>query len=173
MKVEKIEVTRPECYPSAQVVNAKVHIDADLSDLLPYLNATQDKAQYFPKTPYINFIWCGHKVVVENTQVRVYLFEDDTEARKGAEEVIEIIRGIDSRKDEITPDHTPYNLPSVMDILRFLPKKGGCAKCSYPTCTAFAAALATDDADLSACPELCGDSSRSENYENLKELLSG
>ncbi len=173
MKVKKIEVTRPECYPSAEVVNAKVHLDADLSDLLPYLNATQDKAQYFPKTPYINFLWCGHKVIVENTEVRVYLFEDDTAAKKSAEEVIELLRAIDSKRDEITPDHTPYDPPSVMDILKFLPKKAGCAKCSYPTCTAFAAALAKDDADLSACSELCGDDSKTKDYDKLKELLGG
>ena len=173
MNIKKIEVTRPECYPSADIVSAKVQLDIDLSDLLPYLNATQNKTQYFPKTPHINFIWCGHKVIVENTEVRVYLFEDDTAARKGAEEVIELLRTIDSKRDEITPDHTPYDPPSVMDILKFLPKKASCTKCNYPTCTAFAAALATDDADLSACPELCGDPSKSENYEKLKELLGG
>ena len=171
MNVKKIEVTRPECYPSADIVSAKVHLDVDLSDLLPYLNATQDKAQYFPKTPHLNFVWCGHKVIVENTEVRVFLFEDDTAAKKGAEEVVELLRTIDSKRNEITPDHTPHNPPSVMDILKFLPKKAGCARCGCPTCTAFAALLVSGDADLSACPEICGNPSESDNYGKLRELL--
>ena len=173
MNVKKIEVTRPVCNPSFQIVSAKVHLDTDLSDLLPYLNATQDKAQYFPKTPHLNFVWCGHKVIVENTEVRVFLFEDDTTARKGAEDVIELLRGVDSKRNEITPDHTPHNPPSVMDILKFLPKRAGCAKCGRPTCTAFAALLVSGDADLSACTEICGDPSKVKDYEELRGLLGG
>jgi ArsR family metal-binding transcriptional regulator len=171
MNVKKIEVTRPVCNPSFQIVSAKVHLDTDLSDLLPYLNATQDKAQYFPKTPHLNFVWCGHKVLVEKTEVRVFLFEDDTAAKKGAEEVVELLRGVDSKRNEITPDHTPHDPPSVMDVLKFLPKKAGCAKCGYPTCTAFATALISDDTVLSACTEICENPSESENHEKLRELL--
>ncbi len=171
MKVNKIEVFRPDCNTSFPFVSAIAHLDSDLSHLLPYLNAIQENVQYFPKHPYIQFMWQGHKVVVEHTQVRVNLFEDDKTANEGAEKVVDLIREIEAKKDKIMPDHSPYNPPSIMDLLKLLPKKSACEKCGYPTCMAFAAALAADEVGLEACAELSQGSGPNENFEKLKELL--
>ncbi len=173
MKIEKIEVKRPGCNPSFPFVNAIAHLDSDLSHLLPYLNATREKAQYFPKTPYIRFFWEGHRVVIERSQVRVSLFGDDQAAREGAEKLIDLIRGIEAKKNEITPNHTPYDPPTVMNLFKLLPQISACEKCGYQTCMAFAAALAADEADIEACTELSQDPGQNENSIKLKELLGG
>ncbi|UCD85331.1 MAG: hypothetical protein JSU92_03820 [Deltaproteobacteria bacterium] len=172
MKITKIDVSRPECAPSIPIVSAVAHLDCDLTELLPYLNATQEKAQYFPNHPYLRFMWRGYNIVVERNQVRVVPFVDDQAAKAGASEVVDLIREIEAKKDEITPDHTAYEPPAVMDILKLLPKKSGCGKCGYPSCMAFAAALTDGEVELKACPELERDSVPREYVEKLKELLS-
>ncbi len=169
MKIIKIDVSRPECAPSAPIVSAVVHLDRDISELLPYLNATQEKPQYFPKHPYLRFKWQGHTIVVEHTQVRVTPFVDDQAAKKGAGEVVDLIREIEVKKDEIVPDYTAYEPPTVMDLLKLLPKKSGCTRCGYPTCMAFATALTAEEVELKACPELA--QGPAENLEKLRELM--
>lgn len=171
MKVKEIKIGRPECNSSFQFVKAIVHMDGDLSDLLPYLNATQQGAHYYPKNPYLDFSWGWHKVVVEGYQVRIVPFEDEVAAREGAMKVVELLSKVESKKDEIVPDHTPYDPPNVMDILKLLPKKGGCAGCGYSTCMAFATALLGGEAFPDACTELRNEPDRDSDFTKLKELI--
>jgi ArsR family metal-binding transcriptional regulator len=171
MKVREITVGRPECNSSFEFVKAIVHMEDDLSWLLPYLNATQEGAHYYPKNPYIDFSWGWHKVVVEKDQVRIVPFEDEKAAREGAVKLVELLKEVESRRDEIVPDHTPYSPPRVMDILKLLPKKGGCAECGYQTCIAFATALVGGEALPDACAELRSRPELCEDFTKLKELI--
>ena len=171
MEVERLEIFRPECNTSFGFVNVIAHLDRDLSYILPYLNATQEKAHYRPNHPFLDFVWKYHKVVVEKKQVRISLFEDEVAAREGTKELIDLIREIDDQKGELTPDHTPYDPPTVMEILKLLPKKNSCGKCGYQTCMAFATALASDDAAPDSCTEFENGPQQSENFERLGDLL--
>ncbi len=169
MKIEKIEITRPDCMTSAQFVNAIVHMDVDLSDLLPYLNATQKEARYYPKHPFINFSWGFHKVVIEANQIRIIPFEDEKAAQEGAKEVVNLLLEIESNKNEIVPDISPYDPPKVLDIYKLLPKLGGCSECGFPTCMAFATALINKEVALEACKEIIDNKKIS--VVKLKEVL--
>ena len=171
MEIEKIEVFRPECNSSFVFVNAIAHLKSDLSHLLPYLNATQTKARYFPKNPYISFLWEDHKVVVEKDQIRINIFEDEKAAQEGVKKMIGLFNEIVDKKDEIIPDNTPYNPPTVMELFKLLPQINSCGKCGHNTCMSFATALASDNAELDSCTEFMGDSQKKENLERLAELL--
>ncbi len=181
MKVKKIEITRPDCMTSAQFVVAIVHMDVDLSNLFPYLNATQQEARYYPKHPFINFLWGWHKVVVEANQIRILPFEDEKAAEEGAKKVVNLLLEIESKKGEIVPDLSPYDPPKVFDIYKLLPKRGGCNECGYTSCMAFAAALINEEAGLEACKELQnisnqdeankGEANQDEVFQKLKEIL--
>ena len=156
MKPLKIEVSRPECNASATMVSARVTVDRDLSELLPYLNATQEKARYYAKGPFLRFACQGLVVVVEKDQVRVCCFEDTDQARTGAQAVIARLAEVEAEKDRITPDATPYDPPAILEIYRLLPRQSACGKCGHPSCLAFAAALVKEEADLDACVPLQG-----------------
>lgn len=172
MNVKEIKIGRPECNSSSQFVKAIVHMEDDLSGLLPYLNATQENAQYYPKTPHLNFTWEFHRVVVEKDQVRVVPFEDEKAAREGAMKVVELLAEVESRRDEIVPDETPYDPPKVMDVLKLLPRISGCCECGYPTCMAFANALVGGETGPDACVELRSKPDRGGDFTKLKELIS-
>ena len=173
MKIEKIEITRPDCMASAQFVNAIVHMDTDLSNLFPYLNATQKQARYYPKHPFINFSWGFHKVVVEANQIRIVPFEDEKAAEEGAKEVVDLLLEIESKKGEIVPDLSPYDPPKVLDIYKLLPKLVECNKCGFTSCMAFATALINKEASLEACIKFqdVSNLNQGEDFQKLKELL--
>lgn len=171
MEVERLEVFRPECNSSFTFVNVIAHIDGDLSYLLPYLNATQAKARYYPNNPFISFFWEGHKVVVEKSHVRINFFEDEKAAKAGVKKLIELIGETDAKRDEITPDYTPCNPPPVIELYKLLPRMSSCGRCGFSTCMSFATALATGEAELDLCPESTGDPDMRVNFEGLSELL--
>lgn len=171
MNINRIEVFRPECNPSFTIVNGAAYLDEDISDLLPYLNATQAKAQYFPKSPYLKFDWQGHRVVVQGSEVRVYNFPDDRDAYRGVEEVVRLIQDVEAKKEEITPDYAPYNPPKALDLFKLMPKKSSCGKCGFTSCMAFAVALSADETELELCEELVKDENFKKNHDTLKEML--
>lgn len=171
MKINRIEVFRPVCNPFFTIVNVVAHLNKDISALLPYLNATQAKAQYFPKSPYLKFDWQGHRVVVQGSEIRVYNFPDDKDAYKGIEEVVRLIQDIEAKQDEIRPDYTPYDPPKALELFKLMPKKSGCGKCGFTTCMAFAMALSSDETELELCEELVKDKNLKKNHDALKEIL--
>jgi len=171
MKVERIEVPRPECNHTSTLVTARVTVERDLSDLLPFLNATQEQARYYVKGKFLRFAYQGLVVVVEKDQVRICCFEEADQARAGAEAVIAHLAEIEAAKDRITPDSTPYHPPTVMEIFKLLPRISACGRCGHPSCMAFAAALCSGAAQPTACLDLAGDPTRAANYHKLKDLL--
>jgi len=170
MELKEIRAFRPPCNASSEMVNVKAFVDHDLSALLPYLNGALDNAKYFPKGPFIRFVFKGHPVTVDHDCIAIAGFMDDESARQCAQEVIALLQDIESRKDSITPDTTPFNPPTVMDVFKLLPKKAGCAKCGYPTCMAFAVALTKEETGPERCPELTT-GSYAEKLDRLKTML--
>lgn len=168
MEAKEIKPFRPPCDSSSEMVNVRAFLDRDVSDLLPYVKGELENAKYFPKGPYIKFLFQGHPVTIDHDSVAIAGFPDDVSARECAEGVISLLNDIESRKDDITPDTTPYNPPSAMDIYKLLPGKAGCGKCGYPTCMAFAVALTKEETVIEMCPVL-----NEENRTKLSGYLSG
>ena len=154
MALKEIKVFRPPCDASSEMVNVKAFLDHDLSVLLPYVKGALDNVKYFPKGPFIKFVFQGHPVTVDHDCIAIAGFPDDESARQCAREVLDLLKDIEIRKDSITPDTTPFNPPTVMDVFKLLPRKAGCGKCGYPACMAFAAALTKEETEPEMCPEL-------------------
>jgi ArsR family metal-binding transcriptional regulator len=171
MIVNRIDTVRPECLPASEIVSAKVYLDDDISGLFPYINSVMEKAQYFPKGPFIRFLWEGHPVTAQPGIVVVNIFEDDKAAREGAEKVVEFLQEIELRTSEITLDYSPYDPPKVLDIFKLLPKKTGCGECGHPTCMAFSVELAAGNKKSTECEVLVIDPDYRENLEELQNML--
>jgi len=170
MEIKRIDAFRPPCDASSETVSVKVLLDRDLSGLLPYINAEADDAKYFPKGSYIKFLYKGRLVMVDGFGVAIAGFSDHESGRGFAKEVVDFLEDIERRKDSITPDHTPFNPPAVMDVFALLPRKAGCGKCGYPACMAFAVALVRKEAEAASCPHL-HEAGGSENLSRLSILL--
>jgi ArsR family metal-binding transcriptional regulator len=152
--VNKTELFNSKCNPSAPAVNVAIHLGEDIADLLPYLNATQQKARYTASVPFVRFMWHGHVVNVEKSVVRAFGFETDGEAREAAPRLLRHIEGVREARDEIEPDHESHEPPSVLDVLRHLPRLSRCSACGQPSCLAFASAVSRGDCDIALCAPL-------------------
>ena len=70
-------------------------------------------------------------------------------ARRG---IVAVCNDLDSRKEEIFPDHRKYKPISVVDILKLLPQTN-CGDCGYKSCMAFAGAMRQGETSTEHCPE--------------------
>lgn len=170
MRILKAEAFNAECNPSSTMVNIRVLLDEDLSDMLPYLNATQGKAKYYPNVPYLNFLWKGCPVNVREATITAFGFESDTQARSEAELIVSEINRVVLNRADIEPDETPYSPPPVLDILKHLPRISGCSDCGQGSCMAFAAAVNRGDCRIEECSPLKTDD-YSDNRSALARLM--
>jgi ArsR family metal-binding transcriptional regulator len=171
MEVKEIMAFRPPCDASSEMVNVKAFLDRDVSDLMPYLKGELESVKFFPKGPYVKFVFQGHPVTIDHDCIAVAGFEDDQSARECAREVVALLKDIEARKDSITPDTTPFNPPSAMDVFKLLPRKSGCGKCGYPACMAFAVALIKQETEPEMCPALAETTEGGNRLKHLKEML--
>jgi ArsR family metal-binding transcriptional regulator len=154
MKATALIPFRPDCNASSEVVNVKAMLDSDVSDLLPYVKGEIAAVKYFTHGTYIRFVFKTHPVTVFRDYIAIGGFPDGDSACECAREVIALLQGIESRRDRITPDATPHNPPTVIDVYKLLPRKTGCGRCGHPTCLAFATALTREEAGIDACPRM-------------------
>ena len=153
VKQYDVELFEPPCLPGSSRWGARVKIDTDLGELLPYLNGALEKRFYDPNTQTIVFKRNGHAVAVRPREIRIGNLLDREEGIKVAGEVVRFLNEIMEKRDQITPDTTRKEPPKAIEIFKQLPQTN-CRRCGQPTCMAFATALARGEADLDDCPEL-------------------
>jgi ArsR family metal-binding transcriptional regulator len=151
MQALKTELFTAKCTVNSTDVHVRVVFDRDLSDLLPYLNATQKQAQYLPQVPHIKFKMEGHWVTVSGVEACAYSFEDEDAGREGGRELASLLGQVEASRDSIEPDETAFEPPSVLAILKELPNEAGCRECGHPSCMALAAAVARGEAVVEDC----------------------
>ncbi len=165
----EVELFEPPCLPGSPKWSARVTIDTDLGELLPYLNGVLEKRFYDPNTQTVVFKRNGHKVAVRPREIRIGNLLDREEGKRIADEIIRYFNEIMEKRDRITPDYTRKEPPKAIEIFKLLPKTN-CRKCGQPTCMAFATALARGEADLDDCPELY-ESGREEARKRIEALF--
>jgi len=167
----EIKPFRPPCDASSEMVNVKVTLNRDISELLPYVKGALEGVRFFPKGPFVKFTFQGHPVTIEHDCVAIAGFGDDVSARECAGELVKLLNDVEARKDEITPDVTPFNPPTVIDVYKLLPGRNGCGECGYPTCMAFAAALVKGETEPGMCPQIRSGAAGEGVLERLKRML--
>jgi len=162
------------CLPGTGILRLFMVVDADLTDILPYLNGYIKKARFLPHINWIRFPFFGFpdkkgnwNVAIKNNEIIIAKFNNNEEAKEIAKELIDFLNHINEIKETIPKDTTAWNPPKVFDILSYLPKTN-CKKCGYLSCMAFATKLAEGEVDIELCKELEKNSS---NYKKLNELF--
>ena len=146
----------PACRPGADAWSIKIKPDRDISEVLPLLNAELDGANYDHKA--LCLVWKGQrrKYAFRPWEISVAPLEDREEALAMCEEAVDIVNRTWQRRNEIDPDYSRKELPSIMQIYKALPKNN-CGECGYPTCMAYAAAYRSGKAQPADCPYLAGE----------------
>jgi len=164
---DSLQVTCTQPHPGEDW-EASACIEADLTPVMPYINAVTRKPEYHPDMPAIIWRHEGRRVAVRPHEIAVDDVPDNEAAGVEIGRVIEWINDLWERREEVTPKYEPWMYPPLMSVLKQLPMNN-CRECELPTCTAFAAALINGEKKIEDCPALCSEERRS-NADMLRDL---
>lgn len=155
MLIEKydLEVFTPPCDPGAERYAARARLMMDISEVLPYLNATLRGAIYHPAANALTWKKGGHNIAFHAYEIAVSNVEDQDGAEKELKGLVDLINRTWARRTEITPDTTTRQRPTSMAVFKLLPQTN-CKQCGEPTCYTFALKLVASQMKLADCPLL-------------------
>jgi ArsR family metal-binding transcriptional regulator len=148
-----LDVFTPPCEPGAERYAARARLTADISEILPYLNATLRGAVYHPAANALTWKKGGHNIAFHAFEIATSNVEDRNGADKELKRLIELVNRTWERRAEITPDTTTHQRPTPMALYKLLPQIN-CKQCGEPTCYTFALKLAAAQKHLADCPPL-------------------
>jgi ArsR family metal-binding transcriptional regulator len=158
------EIFRPECNPSFESVHCIAHLDQDISEVLPYLNAVLGGFEYLQDPPAVIFRSQGKFITVHGRKIAINALRDEAEADKILAWLQREINEAWENRASIAPRYEGAPKPKLIEILKLLPKTN-CKECGEPTCMVFAARMAEGVKGPEDCPPLAAESKqRLEEY---------
>ena len=171
MLIEKydLEVFTPPCDPGSERYAARARLFVDISEILPYLNATLRGAVYLPSADALTWKKGGHNIAFHAYEIAVSNVEDRDGAEKELKGVINQVNRTWEERAEITPDTTTRQRPTSMAVFKLLPQTN-CKQCGEPTCYTFALKLVTAQKNVADCP-LLNETKYKEKRGALEEIM--
>jgi ArsR family metal-binding transcriptional regulator len=166
LETYRLEIFNSRCNPGAMAVHCFAHLDQDVSEAIPYLNAVLGGFNITREPPSVTFRSQGKLITVHGDKIAINALKDEGEARKIVEWLKREINEAWEKRDEIEPSYQSLPRPQVMQILRMLPKTN-CRECGEPTCMVFAVSVTDGIKGVEDCPPLSP-----ENKNKLEEYLA-
>ncbi len=163
-----IDLFCPPCDPGSEAWVATVRTDADLSDLMPYMNAVVKNGYYDPGVPTLVWKEGAHKFFLRKNEFGINNLHDRAHAERKVARLVKRLNDVWDGREAVEPDFTSRKPPAVLDVFKLLPRTN-CGECGVPSCMAFAAKLAGGEADLEECPALASGESQ-DSLRKLREL---
>ncbi|MDJ0780719.1 MAG: (Fe-S)-binding protein [Desulfosarcinaceae bacterium] len=163
----RLEIFNSECNPGAMSVHCKAILEQDIAPVLPYLNASLGGFEYVREPPSVTFRSQGKLITVHRDKIMINALRDGAEARKIVEWLKREINTTWEQRASLTPSYEGLPRPSVMTILKALPKTN-CRRCGEATCMVFAVRMAEGVKSVSDCPPLVGPA-----QQRLAEYMDG
>ena len=170
IKDYEVKLVEPECAPGSARFGAQVVLADDISAVFPYLNATLNDVWYDHENKVLIWGEPGQKYALRPNEIRVAQIQIPLNAQAVVADVVERINRVWQERDSITPRFTERKLPTVIDILKLLPRTN-CRQCGYPACMAYCADLRKGGAQLEQCLPLL-QSEYAENRQKIMNLFS-
>ncbi len=165
----ELEVFTPPCEPGAERFSAIAHLDVDLSEVLPYLNATLSGAVYHPGAQSLTWKKGGHNIAFHPFKIALSNADDRVSAEKEIQRLKDLVNRTWKRRSEITPSTKKRQRPTPMAVYKLLPGTN-CKACGEATCWIFAIKLASSQKELGDCPPL-HEPQFAENLGALREIV--
>jgi len=153
LKGYRKEIFRPECNPQFQSLHCIAHLDQDITEVLPYLNAVLGGYQYFKEPPALTLKTHGKLITLHPREIAINALRDEEQADKILEWLKHEINETWEKRDGIEPSFETPEKPKVFEILKLLPRTN-CRECGQPTCMVFAVQVAEGSKDPEDCPPL-------------------
>jgi ArsR family metal-binding transcriptional regulator len=164
-----LDIFTPPCEPGAERFAAIGRLTADISPVLPYLNATLRGAVYHPSAKSLTWKKAGHNIAFNSYEIAISNASDREGAEKELKGLVDLVNRTWERRDEIDPSHEVRRRPTPMAVYKFLPQTN-CKKCGDPTCWVFASRLATSQKSLADCP-LLAEPEHALRLEELQKIV--
>ncbi len=98
LETYRLEIFNNECMPGAMSVQCFAHLDQDVSEALPFLNAELGGFTFLKDPPSVTFRLHGKLLTVHSNKIAVNSLRDEVEASKISEWIKnEINRGWEKR----------------------------------------------------------------------------
>ncbi|MGC1403814.1 MAG: (Fe-S)-binding protein [Thermodesulfobacteriota bacterium] len=165
LETYRLEIFNSRCNPGAMAVHCFAHLDQDVSEALPYLNAVLGGFNYVKDPPSVTFKTQGKLITVHGNKIAINALKDEAEAGKIVEWLKREINEAWDKRDEIEPSHDSLPRPQVFEVLKMLPKTN-CRECGEPTCMVFAVAVTEGVKGAEDCPPMSN-----ESREKLRDYL--
>ena len=170
MLIDDYEITlsTPDCDMESSIYAARVELGADISEAMPYVNATVEKGEFIPGIPVLVWKDGAHRYALRPREIAISNITDRREANEVVAALVARINSIWEDRAGIEPSYESFEKPKVLDVYKLLPRTN-CKGCGLPTCTAYAAKLIEGKMTLDDCPPL-GEDELAETLGALREM---
>jgi ArsR family metal-binding transcriptional regulator len=164
-----LDVFTPPCEPGAERFSAIARLITDITEALPYLNATLRGAVYSGAAAALTWKKGGHNIAFHPYEIAVSNVPDRDAAIQEIEGVIKLVNRTWERRSEITPSYEERRRSGPMDVYKLLPRTN-CKACGEASCFIFASKLVVGQMRLENCP-LLNDPQQTEQLAQLEDML--
>ncbi len=157
------------CMADAKKIRLIAYFDQDISEVLPYLNATIKGGSFNKKGSILSYVKDGVIVNLYNIKVTVAKANDIIHAWVLLDEAKKLINNAHKHRDTIKPSYEEKVRVTALEIYGWLPKTN-CKACGEATCLAFAVKLLLGEQKIAQCGSLCAEQKYSENKNIMMEM---
>jgi ArsR family metal-binding transcriptional regulator len=148
-----------QCRSKIGCLRCLVHLEDDISQVIPYLNTVLRGYQYLRDPLAVTFKVDGKLIAVYANRITINNLADEAEADRLIEWLKEKINETWARRDEVEPRFEAFRRPNVVEILKAL-RDTDCRACGETSCVAYAVRLAEGTIGPEGCSLLPGESKR-------------
>lgn len=166
MLLKKVEITYVSpCLADPQKIRLKARLSDDITEIMPYLNATVKAAIYNHEASNLTLSREFRLITLYPREITMIKALNTTDAWQVIDWLQELINDTYARRGEIEPDYRRKRRPHPLQLYSWLPRLN-CKKCGELHCLAFAALLFSGQQELKNCKPLF-----SHNYREQREVL--
>jgi ArsR family metal-binding transcriptional regulator len=155
LKNYHLEYCRPP-NPEATHLRGLARLDAEITDLLPYLNTVLLGHLFMREPPSLTIKYRAKLITFHPREIAINILKDEAEAEEIMAWLQRVINDTWERQEAITPSFEVPPKPRIMEILKLLPRTN-CRACGHPTCLVFATKVSHGEAGPEACPGLAAE----------------
>lgn len=164
-----LDIFTPPCEPGAERYSAIARLAVDISELLPYLNASLRGAVYHQEANALTWKKGGHNIAFHAFEIATSNVADRDVAIKELDGLIQLVNRTWERRSEITPSYQKRRRPTPMAVYQLLPQTN-CKKCGEQICFTFALKLSAGQHQLADCLVLL-EPDHEEKRQQLEQIV--
>ena len=147
------EISLPICGSTSKPLHCIAHLDQNIGEVLPYLNAVLGGDVFIRVPPAVTFKAHGKLITVYARMIDINSLRDEAEADHILEWMKQTINDTWKKRKAIIQKYHGKALPHILEIYKFLPQNN-CRKCGQRTCMMFASLAARGMKGFMDCPML-------------------